>query len=145
MGRTPMSTRNNDSQKSALALAMAAGTSVPAWAKENQVAKRTAYTWSRSEDVLEQVRRIRRRAMDRAVGRLARNATAAADQIARLARKATSEAVRLQASRAVLAELMAISNYATIEDRLAEVERKLRDSDQPPDPASQPDPSANPV
>ena len=83
--------------------------------------------------------------MDRAVGRLARNATAAADQIARLARKATSEAVRLQASRAVLADLMAISNYATIEDRLAEVERKLRDSDQSPDPASQPDPSASPV
>ena len=140
-----MSTRNNESQKSALALAMAAGTSVPAWAKKNQVAKRTAYTWSRSDEVLEQVQRIRRRAMDRAVGRLARNATAAAAQIGRLARKATSEAVRLQASRAVLAELMAISNYATIEDRLAEVERKLRDDDQPPDPASQPDPSANPV
>ena len=142
-----MSTRNNESQKSALGLlAMAAGTSVPAWAKENQVAKghclhlvakRGRPSWSPAH---------RRRAMDIcAVGRLARNATAAAAQIARLARKATSEAVRLQASRAVLAELMAISNYATIEDRLAEVERKLRDSDQPPDPASQPDPSANPV
>jgi hypothetical protein len=120
-----MPTRNNENQKSALALAMAAGTSVPAWARENQVAQRTAYTWSRSEEVLEQVQRIRRRAMDRAVGRLARNATRAADQIARLARTAKSEAVRLQASRAVLAELMAVSNYASIEDRLAEVERKL--------------------
>jgi hypothetical protein len=140
-----MSTRNNESQKSDLALAMAMGQSVPAWARKNEVARRTAYNWSRSREVRAHVKRIRRRVIDRAVGRLSKNATAAADQIARLARGAKSEAVQLQASRAVLAELMAVSNYATIEQRLAEVERKLRDSDQPPAPASQPDPSANPV
>jgi hypothetical protein len=140
-----MSTRSNENQKSALALAIAAGTSVPAWARENRVAQRTAYTWSRSEEVLEQVQRIRRRAMDRAIGRLARNATRAADQITRLARTAKSEAVRLQASRAVLAELMAVSNYASIEDRLAEVEKKLGNSCQLPVPGSQPDRTASSV
>jgi len=120
-----MSKRNNQSQKAALALAMAAGGTVAAWARDNDVAGRTAYTWSRSPEVRDLVERIRRRAIDRAIGRLSRNATAAADQIARLAREAESEAVKLNAARAVLADLMSVSNYAALEKRLAEIERRM--------------------
>jgi hypothetical protein len=109
-----MSKRNNQNQKSGLALAMAAGETVAAWARENQVPVRTARTWSNSPEVRKLVQRIRRRVIDRAVGRLSKNATAAADEIVRLAKKAASEAVRLNAARAVLAELMAVSNYATL-------------------------------
>lgn len=123
-----MSKRNNQSQKAGLATAMAAGRTVAAWARDNNVPERTAYTWSRSPEVLDLIDRIRRRAIDRAVGRLSRNATAAADQIARLARKANSEAVRLHAARAVLADLMAVSDYAALEGRLADVERRLADA-----------------
>ena len=145
-----MSKRNNQNQKSGLALAMAAGEPVAAWARENQVPVRTARTWSNSPEVRKLVRRIRRRVIDRAVGRLSKNATAAADEIVRLAKKAASEAVRLNAARAVLAELMAVSNYATLEGRLAEVERRIRDSSQPnspqlPAPGSQPDQMTPPV
>jgi len=145
-----MSKRNNQNQKSGLALAMAAGETVAAWARENQVPVRTARTWSNSPEVRKLVRRIRRRVIDRAVGRLSKNATAAADEIVRLAKKAASEAVRLNAARAVLAELMAVSNYATLEGRLAEVERRIRDSSQPnssqlPAPGSQPDQMTPPV
>src|SRR5262245_31948957 len=92
---------------------------------------RTARTWSNSSEVRKLVQRIRRRVIDRAVGRLSKNATAAADEIVRLAKQAASEAVRLNAARAVLAELMAVSKHATLEGRLAEVERRIRDSSQP--------------
>jgi hypothetical protein len=120
-----MSKRNNREQKASLALAMAGGQTVAAWARDNQVADRTARTWSHSPEVVRLVGRIRRKAIDRAIGRLSRHATAAADQIARLAKGAASEAVRLHAARAVLADLMTVSNYAALEDRLAEVERRL--------------------
>jgi hypothetical protein len=137
-----MSKRNNQNRKAGLALAMAAGHTVPDWARDNQVASRTAYTWSRSPEVTDAVDRIRRDVLDRAIGRLSDHATAAADRIAKLACEASSESVQLAACRAVLAELMAISNYAAIEKRLALVERQLRDGasvtiiDIEPEPAS---------
>jgi hypothetical protein len=120
-----MNIRNNRDQKAALALALATGRTVRAWAKEHEVPERTAYKWARSPEVRKQVRRIRRRAIDRAVGRLSRYASAAAQQIANLAKGAQSESVKLQASRAVLADLMNVSNYATLEERLTEVEKRI--------------------
>jgi transposase-like protein len=120
-----MSLRNNADRKAGLALAIASGGTVAAWARKHDVPTRTAYTWSRSPEVRRQVARIRRRAIDRAVGQLTRHATAAANQIARLARESDSDAVKLQASRAVLADLMAVANYATLERRLAALEGRV--------------------
>jgi hypothetical protein len=119
-----MNIRNNRDQKADLALALATGRTVKAWAKEHDVPQRTAYTWGRSPEVRTMVRRIRRRAIDRAIGRLSRGAFAAADRIARLARGAESESVQLQAARAVLADLMHVANYADLEDRITQLERK---------------------
>ncbi len=122
-----MSKRINHARKAALALAMAAGRTVIDWARENDVPERTAYSWARSREVLDQVEAIRRAAIDRAVGRLSENAIVAADEITRLVRESTSDAVRLQAARAVLADLMAIADHAAFEQRLADLERRLRD------------------
>jgi hypothetical protein len=51
----PMSKRNNQIQKANLALAMAGGSTVKAWADANGVADRTARTWSDSPEVLSQI------------------------------------------------------------------------------------------
>ena len=123
-----MNIRNNADQKADLALAIATGRTVRAWAKEHDVPERTAYKWARSPEVCTQVKRIRRRAIDRAVGRLSRYASAAADQIAKLAKGAESESVKLQAARAVLADLMQVANYADLEDRIAELERARKEA-----------------
>jgi hypothetical protein len=123
-----MSKRNNQIQKANLALAMAGGSTVKAWADANGVADRTARTWSKSPEVLDQVEAIRREVLDRTVGRLSDHATAAVDEIVRLVTGAASEAVRLQAARAVLAELMVVSSYAALEGRMAEVERRITDA-----------------
>ena len=120
-----MSRIHNQNRKADLALALAAGGTVKAWADAHGVPERTARTWSHSPEVLDQVAAIRRAVLDRAIGRLSDHAIAAADQIAALARDAASEAVKLQAARAVLADLMAVSNYAALEDRLADVERRI--------------------
>jgi hypothetical protein len=120
-----MSKRNNQIQKADLALAMAGGSTVKAWADANGIPDRTARTWSNSPEVRDQVEAIRREILHCTVGRLCNHATAAADEIARLAAEATSEAVRLGAARAVLAELMAVSGYAALEGRMAELEGRI--------------------
>ena len=122
-----MNLRNNRDQKAALALALAGGRTVKAWAHDHDVPVRTAYTWARSPDVRKRVRRIQRRALERAIGRLSRHAAAAAGQIASLAKAAQSEAVKLQAARAVLADLMQVADYADHEDRITELERRVHE------------------
>lgn len=120
-----MSKINNRDRKAALALAMATGGAVKQWANANAVPPRTAYSWAKSPDVLAQVEANRREIIDQVVGRLCQNANNAADRIAKLVNDANSEAVQLQAARAILADLMAISNYAALNGRVAELERRI--------------------
>ncbi len=57
----------------------------------------------------------RRRALDRAIGRMARRATWAAGQIAKLGRDARSESVRLAALRAALSDMITVTKFAGLE------------------------------
>jgi hypothetical protein len=132
-----MSKINHQSRKAALAIALASGRTVKDWAEENGVAERTAYTWSRSPDVVDRVEDIRRAIVDRAVGQLCEHTTDAIKEIVRLLKDGKSESVRLQAARAVLAELMAVSSYAALNGRMAELERMVRVNSQPPTPGDQ--------
>jgi hypothetical protein len=142
-----MSKRHNQSRKSKqslLAVAIAAGTTIQDWAEQNKVRPRTAYTWAASPEVQKEVERIRREAVDCAIGRLSHNATAAAESITTLAKEAGSESVKLSAARAVLADLMSVSDFATLEKRLVEVERRMTESSQLPVPGWQQDPTSPP-
>ncbi len=65
----------------------------------NDVPRRTAYRWAGEPAVRAAVESYRRRVIDRAVGRMASRATWAADMIAKLAKSAKSESVRLSALR----------------------------------------------
>ena len=92
-----MSGEHRQSKKTHLALALAQGRSVTTWACANDVPRRTAYRWASEPAVRAAVESYRRRVIDRAVGRLAKHATWAADTIAKLAKDAQSESVRLSA------------------------------------------------
>jgi hypothetical protein len=84
-----------NSQKMLLAAAIAEGTAVTKWASSNEVPERTAYRWAAEPEVRAEVESIRRRALDEAIGRLAKRATWAVDGIVELGENATSESVRL--------------------------------------------------
>ena len=90
---------NNQVRKETLAVALASGETVKDWAEKHNVKLRTAYAWAASPEVVDQVNAIRRGALEQAVGRLSRNATAASDAIVGLVNQASSESVRLQAAR----------------------------------------------
>jgi hypothetical protein len=113
--------------KTKLALAIAEGMSVAAWARKNDVPKRTAYAWANLPQVRAAAESYRHRAVDRAIGRMARRVTWAADGIAKLAKGAESESVRLAALRAILADMMTVSSFSGLERRLTQIEEQLRD------------------
>jgi hypothetical protein len=116
---------SRQSRKTQLALALAQGYSVAKWARTNEVPLRTAYSWANEPKVRAAVESCRRRALDRAVGRMARRATWAADKIADLAKDAQSESVKLSALRAILSDMMTVSQFNTLEERVAQVEELL--------------------
>jgi hypothetical protein len=115
------------SPKGQLAIAIARGSSASKWAAANQVPKRTAQKWAREPKVRAEVERIRRRALDRAVGRMARRVTWATEGIAKLARGAASESVKLAALRSILSDMIAASKFGGLEDRMTELEEQYGD------------------
>src|SRR5580692_11531004 len=100
--------------KSQLALAIAQGRSVALWARDNQVPRSTAYLWAGQPELRATVESCRRRARDRALGRMARRAHRATEQIANLARGAESESVKLRALRSILADVISVSKFSDL-------------------------------
>ena len=112
-------------KKTSLALAIARGQSIDAWAKKNVVTRSTAFRWASEPEVRREVEATRRRALGRAIGRLSSVALKAANGIASLAKGAESESVQLRAWRAILADNMAVSKFSDLEYRMTEIEEQL--------------------
>ena len=108
-----------------LALAIARGDSITAWAHRNGVPVSTAFRWSQDPKVRIAVQAWRRRALDRTIGRLASLAMKATEGINRLAKGADSESVQLRASRAILADMMSVSKFSVLEYRMTEIEEQV--------------------
>jgi hypothetical protein len=112
-------------QKSSLAIAVAKGTAVASWAKDNRVPRRTAFRWAKDRKVRAKIETCRRRALDRAIGHLSHKVNWAAHGITTLAATAASESVRLSAYRTVFSNMMAASEFAELKDRITELEELL--------------------
>ena len=65
-----------------------------------------------------EVANCRRRLVSLAMGRLARNASRAADTIVRISREGDSDAVRLRAARAVFSDLIQVTKFSDLEGRM---------------------------
>jgi hypothetical protein len=124
-----MSTMSKDertSLQSELAAALAAGKSCAEWASTHGVSERTAQRWATDPDVRAEVETYRRGNLDQAVSRMSLRAVWATDQIAELAEKARSESVRLAALRSMLSDMMAVADFAGLEERIARLEEQDR-------------------
>jgi hypothetical protein len=109
-----------------LALAIARGMSIYAWARQNDVPTSTAYKWANKPDVRRQVEDWRRGSLDHALGLLARHSVWAVKGMKTLGESAESESVQLRARRAILHDLMKISDFSNWEYRLAQLEEEQR-------------------
>ena len=108
-----------------LAAAVAEGESIAEWARENGVPVRTAQRWAQDRNVRREAEACRRRAITEAIGRMTRMARSAVDGIVTLAKEADSESVQLRASRAVLADQIAVAKFSDLEYRMTEIEEEL--------------------
>jgi hypothetical protein len=119
-----MSEVHRQSRKTRFALAVAQGVSPQRWARKNKVSKSTVYRWAKEPKVRARIDSIRCRAIDRAVGRMAKHATWAVEGIVKLADNATSESVRLAALRTIYTQLTTTQPFGGLEDRIAKLEEQ---------------------
>lgn len=110
-----------------LAVAVAHGRPIKSWAEANNTTLHTAHRWASQPDFKRAVSGIRRRCADLAAGRLAGYATKAAEVMTNLAVGASSESVKLAACRAILSDMMTVSEYTDLECRMTEIEEQLRE------------------
>jgi hypothetical protein len=121
-----MSREQRNSLKLKLAAALAEGKSCAEWAGARGVPERTAQRWANEPGVRAQVESLRRANLDRAVGRMSARVVWATDRIAELAEHARSESVRLAALRSIQSDMMAASDFAGLEVRIAKLEEQDR-------------------
>jgi len=112
-------------KKTHLGLAIAQGTSIAAWARCNGVPKSTACRWAGEPEVRRAVDAWRRGNLDRAIGRMTKRATWAVDQIFDLGANSESDSVKLRAVRAVLSDMIKVSEFSQLEARITKIEERL--------------------
>jgi hypothetical protein len=120
-----MSGGDHEHMKSQLAFALAQGISAAAWARDNGVPELMVGEWSSDEEVRTKVETYRREVLDQVVGGMNKLGPWVVEQLAKLARNAESETVRLRSLRAILVDMMAVSRYAGLEFRMTAIETGL--------------------
>jgi hypothetical protein len=126
-----MSTEDREVSKTELAIALAQGVSVKVWAAKHNVPQRTVYRWTKEPEVRKEVTAFRRRMIDRAVGLMVKRSYRSVKGINALADSAESESVRLRAHQTILSQMVAVSHFGALDDRLTDMEERLdaRDRD----------------
>jgi hypothetical protein len=103
------------------------GQSVSAWAKQHRVPRRTCHEWKDTPEYKHRVRDVRRRAIDRAIGLLARDLTSASVTFARLVKDRKSGTVQLQAARAIFSTYFKAVELSDLEDQMSGIERDIEE------------------
>jgi hypothetical protein len=124
-----MAAENLEDPKTQLAVALAQGVSVGAWARAHDVPRSTVYRWASEREVRKTVETCRRHAIDRMVGQMVKRGNWAVGGIAALAKGAESESVRLKAFRSILLDVLTVCRHTELESRMAQVEERLAQRD----------------
>lgn len=113
----------------ALLLALACGASVDAAAKKYQLSERTIYRRLEDPDFRHRLQLIRGGMIQRASAMLSAAAGEAVRTLLSLQKESVTPAVRLGAARAILEIGIKLRHLVDMEERLTEVERQLRETD----------------
>ena len=108
-----------------LALFVAAGGKVSTWCKTENVAKGTAYGWYRSGAFKQLVAEFRRRAVDRAIGKMAKNLGKAVGKIVKLIEEGESQSIQLSAAKSLIDKLVFIQDHTEVQDELRRLDERI--------------------
>jgi hypothetical protein len=107
------------------ALWVAGGGKVSAWCKEHGVSAKTGYRWYKDDECQRMVEEYRRRAVDRAIGRMARSLGKAVEKIVDLISNGQTDAVKLSAAKALVEKLIDVQNHAELKSDLRRLDDRL--------------------
>ena len=124
-----MSAEEREVSKTELAIALARGVSVTAWARAHDIPRPTVYRWAKEPEVRKEITACRRRMIDRAVGLMVKRSCRSVKGISVLADGADSESVRLRAHQAMLRQMMEVSRFGVLDDRMTAIEERLDERD----------------
>jgi hypothetical protein len=124
-----MAKKRGQFKKEKLALALAQGQSVAAWAVQNGVSERQVYRWAKEREVKDDIIAHRRYLVEQSVGLLAEKIAWAASGIINLGEHAQSESVKLSALKAVMTTMITGSQYAGMDQRMTELEERFNARD----------------
>ena len=108
-----------------LALSVAGGGSVSTWCESYEVARGTAYHWYRDDAFQRLVAEFRRRAVDRAIGKMAKNLGKAVEKIVKLVEDGESQSIQLSAAKSLIDKLVHVQNHAEFKDELRRLDERL--------------------
>jgi hypothetical protein len=111
--------------KDQLAIVIGRGASIVAWARANEVPKTTAFRWAKDPDVKKEALSYRRRVLDRVVGRMTKFSDDAVDTMRRISKDGDTDAVQLKAARALISDMISLSKYSGLEERMTGIEERL--------------------
>jgi hypothetical protein len=108
-----------------LALWVAGGGKVSAWCKANNLARTTGYKWYATDEFRRMVEEYRSRAVDRAIGTMARSLGKAVEKIVDLIEQGQTDAVKLAAAKALVDKLIDVQNHAELKADLRRLGERL--------------------
>jgi hypothetical protein len=116
------------SLKIKLALWVAGGGKVPAWCRAHGVARQTAYKWYATDEFRRMVEEYRSRAVDRAIGQMARGLGKAVGKMVELIDRAQTDAVKLAAAKALIDKLIEVQEHANLKADVRRLSERLDDA-----------------
>jgi hypothetical protein len=119
--------RNGPEVHEDLALAVARGVPLVRWAKQQGIPERTARDWASKPEFKATVASVRRRIIDRTVGKLVASSTAAVTAMVRIMERSNNDYVKLTACRTILEQTLSWSSHHDLEQRLAALEEEVRE------------------
>ena len=108
-----------------LALAVAAGMKIRDWCEDNHVPVRTAYHWYKKDQFKQLVNEYRRRAVDRAIGKMAKNLAKAVSTIVRLIEEGQNDNVKLSAAKTLIDKLIDVESHSELKTELQQINERL--------------------
>jgi hypothetical protein len=113
-----------------LAMAVATGETIKAWCQKNGVEPATAFDWRRKVEFRQLVEKCRRRAVDRSIGKMAKNLSKAVTKIVRLIEAGKSESVQLSAAKTLIDKLLHVQNHTVLKHELQQLDERLTAEEQ---------------
>ncbi len=113
-----------------LALAVATGETIKSWCQKNGVEPSTACGWQRKVEFQRLVEQYRRRAVDRSIGKMAKNLSKAVTKIVRLIEAGQSESVQLSAAKTLIDKLLHVQNHTELKRELQQIDERLTAEEQ---------------